>query len=93
MNHRQMNTADLRKASKARAAKGIPLLHVDLHGKVSEKLHLDLGAAPLEEVGLPRKSSWCRALGCLRDNVQVVHFGKPNLSFESRSGQPRIKAS
>ena len=28
---------------------GIPLLHVDLHGKVSEKLHLDLGAAPLEE--------------------------------------------
>lgn len=31
-------------------ARSTPLLHIDLHGKVSEKLHLDLGAAPLEEV-------------------------------------------
>lgn len=34
----------------ALGAPGVPLLHVDLHGKVSEKLHLDLGAAPLEEL-------------------------------------------
>ncbi|CAE7706757.1 unnamed protein product, partial [Symbiodinium necroappetens] len=41
---------------------GIPLLHVDLHGKVSEKLHLDLGAAPLEEVWPASDQSFVRAL-------------------------------
>ncbi|CAK9004677.1 Uncharacterized protein CT_035 [Durusdinium trenchii] len=41
---------------------GIPLLHVDLHGKVSEKLHLDLGAAPLEEVWPEQDQSVVRAL-------------------------------
>ena len=41
---------------------GIPLLHVDLHGKVSEKLHLDLGAAPLEEVWPEQDQSFVRAL-------------------------------
>eukprot|EP00928_Gymnodinium_smaydae_P072148 TRINITY_DN55561_c0_g1_i1.p1 TRINITY_DN55561_c0_g1~~TRINITY_DN55561_c0_g1_i1.p1 ORF type:complete len:286 (-),score=23.52 TRINITY_DN55561_c0_g1_i1:522-1259(-) len=34
----------------ASGEESVPLFHVDLHGKVSEKLHLDLGAAPLEEI-------------------------------------------
>ena len=40
----------------------IPLFHVDLHGKVSEKLHLDLGAAPLEAVWPHHEQSFVRAL-------------------------------
>eukprot|EP00811_Abedinium_folium_P012054 NODE_2116_length_2289_cov_9.520814.p1 GENE.NODE_2116_length_2289_cov_9.520814~~NODE_2116_length_2289_cov_9.520814.p1 ORF type:complete len:554 (+),score=176.92 NODE_2116_length_2289_cov_9.520814:44-1663(+) len=40
----------------------VPLLHVDLHGKVSEKLHLDLGIAPLEEVWTPQEQPVVAAL-------------------------------
>lgn len=32
------------------AERSVPLMHIDLHGKVSERLHLDLGVAPLEEL-------------------------------------------
>lgn len=40
----------------------VPLFHVDLHGKVSEKLHLDLGAAPLEEVWPPCEQNFVKTL-------------------------------
>lgn len=40
---------------------GLPLLHVDLHGKVSEKLHLDLGAAPMEAVWPDEDQPFIRA--------------------------------
>ena len=52
---------------------------MDLHGKVSEQLHLDLGAAPLEAVW-PEDQSFVRALKfnfCKKlDQVRQAHTQK-----------------
>ena len=39
---------------------GKPLFHVDLHGKVSERRHLDLGIMPLEEEWESEGAALCR---------------------------------
>ena len=61
---------------------------MDLHGKVSEQLHLDLGAAPLEVVWPEDKSfvralkfNFCKKLDQARNTQTHTHTQKNNITM------------